>query len=247
MAMCISGCFAFDFVGFAYWVKSVAIFVSSKNLALTEMAMCISGCFTLDFCWICLLSKSCCDFGFLKKNWPWRKWQVESLDFRVWRLSFHQPTSNMATCQKCHFDDDDDDACSHWSGSPTDMYLDVTSRSKWVGEPDYFSHSSFQLFWFIKSSEAALEEAFKSGSHDFYIFSLSFQQKSKRCLRQNQFTCKCISELKRQWQRCIKVINGQVLVCTRRLGLVGEPRVDILHTNCILHQREKKGMTLRSF
>ena len=23
-----------------------------------------------------------------------------------------------------------------WTGSPTDMYLDVTSRSKWVGEAD---------------------------------------------------------------------------------------------------------------
>ena len=34
----------------------------------------------------------------------------------------------------------------------------------------------------------------------------------------------------------LKMINGQVLVCTRRLRLVGEPRVDILHTNYILHQ-----------
>ena len=206
--------------------------------------------FCFWFCWICILSKICCDFGFLKKLGLDGNGKLKVSTFAsgaypsTWhQLATWQHAKNVILMMMMMMPV----LPGHWSGSPTDMYLDVTSRSKWVGEPDYFSHSSFQLFWFIKSSEAALEEAFKSGSHDFYIFSLSFQQKSKRCLRQNQFTCKCISELKRQWQRCIKVINGQVLVCTRRLGLVGEPRVDILHTNCILHQREKKGMTLRSF
>merc|ERR1711884_377294 len=38
-------------------------------------------------------------------------------------------------------------AASYWSGSPTDMYLDV--RSKWVGEPDYLiSMISFRC-WFV--------------------------------------------------------------------------------------------------